>query len=69
MNDDLYLEKVQEEQYRSANDRPYTQHKFAVDEEGYGPEDCEECGAKMPEARRAYGFGLCVPCKEFTERR
>lgn len=69
MNDDLYLEKIQEEAYRRINERPHTQHKFTKDEAGYGPEDCDECGAEMPEARREYGFILCVPCKEFTERK
>lgn len=69
MNDSDYLEKIQEEEFRRINDRPHSQHKFAADEPGYGPEDCTECGAEMPDARREYGFKLCVPCKEFTERR
>lgn len=69
MNDNEYLEKIQEEEYRRINDRPHTQHKFAADEPGYGPEDCKECGDEMPTARREYGFKLCVPCKALTERR
>lgn len=69
MNDDLYLEKVQEEAYRRANERPHTQHKFTAEEEGYGPEKCEDCDEPMLTARREYGFNLCVPCKELQERR
>lgn len=69
MNDDLYLEKFQEEQYRRINDRPYSKHKYSPGEKGYGPEECEECGIEMPEARREYGFRTCVPCKELSEKR
>lgn len=68
MNDNEFLEKVQEQEYLKVNTRVYGQHKYDPKDEGYGPEECE-CGAEMPEARRAYGFKLCVPCKEFTERR
>lgn len=69
MNDDLYLEKIQEEAYRRINERPHTQHKFTKDEEGYGPETCVECDEDMPTARREYGFKVCVPCKELAERK
>lgn len=33
-------------------------------------EACEECGAKIPEARRAAipGVRLCVPCQEAHDR-
>ena len=33
-------------------------------------EACEECGAKIPEARRAAlpGVHLCVPCQEAHDR-
>jgi RNA polymerase-binding transcription factor DksA len=68
LNADAYLEVLQEQEYLIANDRKYGQHKYAPEDEGYGPEECE-CGAEMPEPRRAYGFKLCVPCKELTERR
>ena len=68
MNDDEYLEKVQEEAYRRINDRGYGKHKYALGEPGYGPEFCD-CGEEMPTARREYGFDLCVPCKELTERK
>ena len=67
MNDDAFLEKIQEEEYLRANSRVYGQHKYASEDVGYGPEECE-CGAEMPVARREYGFKLCVPCKELTER-
>lgn len=69
MNDDLYLEKIQEEEYRRINDRPHSKHKFLPEEPGYGPEECDDCGDVMPTARREYGFKVCVPCKELTERK
>ncbi len=68
MNEDQYLEKIQEEEFRKLNERPYSKHKYAPGEPGYGPEECE-CGAEMPVARREYGFSICVPCKELEERR
>lgn len=43
------------------------QTRFKPDEPGYGPDECEECGAKMPAERRAWGFELCVDCKQATE--
>lgn len=64
MNEDLYLEKVAEEQYRQANERGYGKIKFSPGEPGYGPEFCDECGAEMHPVRRGYGYKLCVPCKE-----
>lgn len=30
---------------------------------------CEECGEKIPVARRKLGFGLCIECAEQAERR
>lgn len=36
---------------------------------GYGPAECEECEAEMPNVRRGYGFSLCVPCASRKERR
>lgn len=42
--------------------------KFKPDEPGYGPAECEECGDQMPAERRAWGYTLCVSCKEITER-
>lgn len=43
--------------------------RFEPEDVGYGPEECEECGAPMPVERRAWGFELCVPCKQITEMR
>lgn len=36
-------------------------------EPGYGPEDCDECGAEMHPVRRSYGFRLCTPCASARE--
>lgn len=43
--------------------------KFSPEEAGYGPEFCEACDEDMHEVRRAYGFKICVPCKELREAR
>lgn len=43
--------------------------RFSPGEPGYGPDECEECGAKMPAERRAWGFDLCVDCKSAQEKR
>lgn len=34
----------------------------APGEPGYGPEECDECGAEMPAVRRSYGFRMCTAC-------
>lgn len=34
-----------------------------------GAKICNECGEKIPEARRKLGFQLCVSCAEDAERR
>lgn len=68
MNEDQYLEKMMEEQYRKTNERGYSKHKFTPDEKGYGPAQCVECDNDMHVARREYGFSLCVPCKEFADK-
>jgi len=44
------------------------QTKFQPGEAGYGPAECEECGDEMPAERRAWGFKLCVSCKQVMER-
>lgn len=43
--------------------------KYAPGDAGYGPEDCDECGATMPAARRAHGFTICVECRTKQEVR
>lgn len=43
--------------------------KYQPDETGYGPEECDECGNQMPPERRAWGYTLCVHCKEAHEKR
>lgn len=39
------------------------QPTYKPSEPGYGPEECEDCGAEMHPVRRAYGFTLCTACK------
>lgn len=34
-----------------------------------GSKICNECGEKIPDARRKLGFQLCVSCAEESERR
>lgn len=36
---------------------------------GYGPEECERCGAEVHPVRRSYGYKLCTPCASAAERR
>lgn len=35
---------------------------------GYGPEECESCGAEMHPVRRGHGFKICVDCATLAER-
>jgi len=52
------------------NNRPRTELvKFEPGQEGYGPEECDECGADMHPVRRGYGFKVCVSCQTALERR
>ena len=34
-----------------------------------GPEECDECGEKMPEIRRNLGLRLCIDCAQIEEMR
>ena len=34
---------------------------------GYGPAECDECGADMHPIRRGYGFKLCTACQSELE--
>ncbi|WP_159711609.1 TraR/DksA C4-type zinc finger protein [Geminicoccus flavidas] len=43
--------------------------KFAPSEPEYGPAECDDCEAEMPEPRRAYGYHHCVHCAERREKR
>lgn len=53
---------------RNINRRPLTQ-VVNPGEPGYGPEECEECGAEMHQVRRGHGFKLCTPCQAASEAR
>ena len=44
--------------------------KHAPDAAGYGPAFCrvDACGVDMPQARREWGFDVCVGCKTIQEK-
>lgn len=44
---------------------------FSPDEDGYGPELCEndECEAELPALRRSMGKKFCTDCQGLAERR
>lgn len=42
--------------------------EFKPGDKGYGPEDCDTCGAVMPTRRREMGCKLCVDCQSVKER-
>ena len=49
------------------NNRPREVVKFQPGDDGYGPEDCQTCGADMHPVRRAHGFCLCTSCQSALE--
>ena len=49
--------------------RPVALTKYEPEDSGYGPAECDQCGNDMPVERRAWGYDLCVPCKQLTEPR
>lgn len=52
------------------NNKPKTdEERYSPGEAGYGPEECDECENKMPPERRAWGYRVCVHCKEAQEKR
>lgn len=51
------------------NNRPRDVVSYKAGDKGYGPEECQECGADMRPERRAHGFTVCVPCKSAAETR
>lgn len=62
-------QRTELQQWESLNTkRKYTQARYQPHEAGYGPEECEECGAAMPVQRREWGFKVCVTCKTLTEQ-
>ena len=56
-----------EAQIWAINNRPREVASYQPGEKGYGPEDCEECGADMHPVRRAHGFKVCTPCASALE--
>lgn len=62
-------DKAQEHEARiwEFNNRPREPRTFAPEDAGYGPAECEECGADMHPIRRSYGFKLCTSCASARE--
>lgn len=49
------------------NNRPREARTFHAGDPGYGPAECDECGADMHPVRRAHGFKVCTPCASALE--
>ena len=47
--------------------RPREVKTYAPGDAGYGPEECDNCGADMHQVRRANGWRLCTPCQSARE--
>ena len=47
--------------------RPRAVRTFNPGEDGYGPEECAECGDAMHPVRRGHGFKLCTSCQSARE--
>lgn len=62
-------DKAQEHEARiwEFNNRPRDARTLQPADEGYGPEECDECGASMHPVRRGYGFRRCTPCQSALE--
>lgn len=58
-----YAQKIELAEWERNNASRQPPVKYAPEDEGYGPEHCDECGEEMPAARRAHGFRICVHCK------
>ena len=55
--------------WEAHNSRGSSPVRFEPHQEGYGPEECDECGAEMHPVRRGYGYRLCVTCQQAREPR
>jgi RNA polymerase-binding transcription factor DksA len=55
-------------EWEMINNRSVQQTKYAPGDAGYGPEECDECGAQMIPERRAWGFTICIACKQAEEK-
>lgn len=51
------------------NNRAREVTRFQPGEKGYGPAECEDCGADMHPVRRSYGFIRCTRCASALEPR
>ena len=51
------------------NNRVRNRKTYAEGDAGYGPAQCQECGAPMPELRRIDGRTHCTTCQSAIEQR
>lgn len=58
-----------EAQIWAINNRAREVASYQPGDTGYGPEECEACGAEMHPVRRAHGFKTCTPCASAAEGR
>lgn len=56
-----------EAQVWSIINQPREVARYAPGDPGYGPAECQECGAGMHPVRRGYGFKTCTPCQSALE--
>lgn len=69
LEDNAQQHELQEWEMRNA---PRQVSTYQPGEPGYGPEECDLCGAEMHQVRRANGWRLCTACqtkREATARR
>lgn len=56
-----------EAQIWAINNRAREVTTYQTGDNGYGPQECENCGAEMHPVRRSYGFSVCTPCASALE--
>jgi RNA polymerase-binding transcription factor DksA len=68
MSEEDKAQEVELKQWEHNNRSRQEPKKYAPTDEGYGPEECDDCGSSMPTARREHGFKICVSCKTIEEK-
>lgn len=51
-----------------ARNQPREVKSYSPTDSGYGPAQCEDCGAEMHPVRRSYGYTLCIHCATAAEK-
>lgn len=59
--------QAHEAQEWAIRNQPREVARYAPSDAGYGPAECQECGAGMHPVRRGYGFKMCTPCQSALE--